>query len=204
VAGKKPTKHMSVSLCTDIHRRPFYAADFGVTPPAAESEAKTVNSYMDKGIEKNLDATLTNGAGAWSDDEFVLSRAGWCSSQRSEPNISAGIRSINTKVGKENSMRVRLDLRQCVWVLALILGSGITGGMVRAVASPAPQDQPHDQAHDQDYSKNKTYQQGLREGQDDHKHNKDHSKKRHFKKDEDQKAYEAGYQQGHQGDQHDR
>jgi osmotically-inducible protein OsmY len=30
----------------------------GVIPPAAESEAKTVNSDLDKGIEKNLDAAL--------------------------------------------------------------------------------------------------------------------------------------------------
>jgi osmotically-inducible protein OsmY len=29
-----------------------------VIPPAAESEAKTVNSDLDKGIEKNLDAAL--------------------------------------------------------------------------------------------------------------------------------------------------
>jgi osmotically-inducible protein OsmY len=29
-----------------------------VVPPAAESEAKTVNSDLDKGIEKNLDAAL--------------------------------------------------------------------------------------------------------------------------------------------------
>jgi hypothetical protein len=91
-----------------------------------------------------------------------------------------------------------MNLRQCVWVLAVALSTGITSGTVLAVASPPPQEQ----AHDQDYSKNKTYQQGLREGQDDQKNNKDHSKKRHFKKDEDQKAYEAGYQQGHQGDQH--
>lgn len=96
-------------------------------------------------------------------------------------------------------MRVRMNLRQCVWVLAVALGIGITGGTLRAAASPSSQDQ----AHDQDYSKNKKYQQGLREGKDDHAHNLDHSKKRHFKKDEDQKAYEAGYQIGHQGDQPD-
>jgi hypothetical protein len=94
---------------------------------------------------------------------------------------------------------MRVNLKQCVWVLAVALGTGITGGMIRAAASPIPQEQ----THDRDYSKNKTYQQGMREGRDDRAHNKDHSKKRHFKKDEDQKAYEAGYQQGHQGDQHD-
>jgi len=100
--------------------------------------------------------------------------------------------------GRESLMR--MTLRQCVWVLAVALGTGITGGTVRAAVAPIAQEQ----AHDQDYSRNKTYQQGLREGKDDSKKNKDHSKKRHFKKDEDQKAYEAGYQHGHQGDQRDR
>lgn len=94
-------------------------------------------------------------------------------------------------------MRVRMNLRQCVWVLALALGTGITGGTVRAAASPLSQEQ----AQTQDYSKNKNYQVGMRDGKDDKAHNKDHSRKRKFKKDDDQKAYEAGYQQGHQGDQ---
>src|SRR5579864_5994266 len=96
-------------------------------------------------------------------------------------------------------MRQRTKIRRCVWVLAVTLGLGITGGTVRATAAPSSQDQ----GGRQDYSKNKTYQQGLREGRDDYAHKLDHSKKRHFKKDEDQKAYEAGYQQGHQGDQPD-
>ena len=96
-------------------------------------------------------------------------------------------------------MRLQMNLRKCVWVLAVVLVGGITAGKVQAAASPpAPAARAsQDQAHDQDYSKNKTYQQGMREGQDDHAHNRDHSKKRHFKKDEDQKAYEAGYQKGH-------
>ena len=94
-------------------------------------------------------------------------------------------------------MRGRINLRQSVWVLAVLLGAVLTGGAVRITASPLPQEQ-----HEQDYSKNKNYQQGMRDGRDDQTHNKDHSKKRHFKKDEDQKAYEYGYQQGHQGDQH--
>jgi hypothetical protein len=98
-------------------------------------------------------------------------------------------------------MRVRMNLRQCVWILGVVLGIGITGGMVRAAASPLPQD--HAQvSQDKDYSKNKKYQQGVSEGRDDRAHNLDHSKKTHFKKDDDQKAYETGYQQGHQGDQH--
>jgi hypothetical protein len=94
-------------------------------------------------------------------------------------------------------MRMRTNLKQCVWIAAMTLGIGITGGAARVAASPLPQEQ-----HDQDYSKNKTYQQGLRDGKDDQAHNKDHSKKRHFKKDDDQKAYEYGYQQGHVGAQH--
>src|SRR5579862_1838857 len=96
-------------------------------------------------------------------------------------------------------MRARMGLGGCVWVLAVALGIGVTGGTVLAAASPSPQEQ----AHEKDYSKNKVYQRGLREGRDDHARNLDHSKKRHFKKDEDQKAYETGYQVGHQGDQSD-
>ena len=95
-------------------------------------------------------------------------------------------------------MRGRINLRQSVVILAVLLGAVLTGGAVRVAAAPLPQDQ-----HDQDYSKNKNYQQGMRDGRDDQAHNRDHYKKRHFKKDEDQKAYEYGYQQGHQGDQHD-
>jgi hypothetical protein len=92
-------------------------------------------------------------------------------------------------------MRVRTNLRQCVWILAMLLGTGIVGGAVRVAAAPLPQ-----ASQDQDYSKNKNYQQGMNDGRDDRARNLDHSKKRHFKKDDDQKAYEAGYQMGHQGD----
>jgi hypothetical protein len=77
---------------------------------------------------------------------------------------------------------MKMNLKHCVWVLAVAVGMSISGGTARA--------------DDPDYSKNKTYQQGVREGQADHAQNKDHSKKRHFKKDDDQKAYEAGYQKG--------
>jgi hypothetical protein len=96
-------------------------------------------------------------------------------------------------------MRIRMNVTQCIWVLAVVLGIGITGGTVRAAASPSSQDQ----THDQDYSKNKNYQVGMRDGKDDKAHNRDHSRKRNFKKDDDHKAYEAGYQVGHQGDQPD-
>jgi hypothetical protein len=92
---------------------------------------------------------------------------------------------------------MRMNLKQCFWVLAVAVGIGTSGGTVQAVGAPF-QDHAQDHAQDQqDYSKNKTYQQGVREGKVDHAHNQDHSKKRHFKKDEDQKAYEAGYQKGH-------
>jgi hypothetical protein len=91
---------------------------------------------------------------------------------------------------------MRMNVRQCALILVLA-GIGITGGTVRAAASPLPQD--HAQAsQNQDYSKNKKYQQGVSEGRDDRAHNQDHSKKTRFKKNEDQKAYEAGYRQGHQ------
>jgi hypothetical protein len=91
----------------------------------------------------------------------------------------------------EAFMRVRMNLKQCVWIVAMTLAIGITGGTARVAASPSPQ------AQTQDYSKNKNYQVGMRDGKDDKAHNKDHSRKRNFKKDEDQKAYEAGYQEGH-------
>jgi hypothetical protein len=96
--------------------------------------------------------------------------------------------------GMEGLMRMRTNLKQCVWIVAMTLGMGITGGTIRVAASPSPQDQ-----HDQDYSKNKNYQLGMRDGRDDLAHNRDHSKKRNFKKDEDKKDYETGYQAGHQG-----
>ena len=93
-------------------------------------------------------------------------------------------------------MRVRMNLRQAVLILAMVVGTSAIAGPVRAAAFPAAQ-----ASQDQDYSKNKKYQQGMSEGRDDRTpHNLDHSKKRHFKKDDDQKAYEAGYQVGRQGD----
>ena len=92
-------------------------------------------------------------------------------------------------------MRVRMNLRQCAWVLALMLGTSVTVGTARAAAPQSSAD------HAQDYSKNKNYQLGVRDGKDDKTHNRDHFKKRNFKKDEDQRAYESGYQQGHRGDQ---
>jgi hypothetical protein len=96
-------------------------------------------------------------------------------------------------------MRVRMNLRKCIWVLAVVLGTGVTAGTMRAAASQSLQDQDRD--HAPDYSKNKNYDIGMRDGKDDRAHNKDHSRKRNFDNDEDQRAYESGYQQGHQDDQ---
>jgi hypothetical protein len=93
---------------------------------------------------------------------------------------------------------MRMNFKPYVWVLAVVVGTGIIGSTVRAVASPAM----NASGQDQDYSKNKRYQQGVREGKDDKAHNRDHFRKRHFKRDEDNRAYEAGYQQGHVIDVH--
>lgn len=87
---------------------------------------------------------------------------------------------------------MRMNWKQYAWIVVMALAFGISGGVARAAAAPAAQDQ-----HAQDYSKNKNYQTGMKDGRDDAAKNRDHSKKRHFKKDDDQKAYEAGYQQGH-------
>src|ERR1700733_12722007 len=95
--------------------------------------------------------------------------------------------------GMVDLMGIRMNLKQCVWIVAMTLGIGLTGGMARVAASPSPQEQ-----HDQDYSKNKNYQVGMRDGRNDSAHNRDHYKKRNFKKDQDQKDYETGYQAGHQ------
>jgi len=87
---------------------------------------------------------------------------------------------------------MKMNLKHCLRVTAVVAGVVIGGDAVQAVAAPLFQNQT--QTENPDYSKNKTYQQGMREGQSDRAHNLDHSKKRHFKKDDDQKAYEAGYQ----------
>jgi hypothetical protein len=87
-----------------------------------------------------------------------------------------------------------LRIKQWLWIMAMILCFGITGGAVRVAAASLPQEH-----HDQDYSRNKNYKTGMRDGHDDIAHNRDHFKKRKFKKDEDRRAYEAGYDAGHQG-----
>ena len=51
-------KFQAESIAKSIAGEQVVSNQVGVIPPAAESEAKTVNSDLDKGIEKNLDAAL--------------------------------------------------------------------------------------------------------------------------------------------------
>src|SRR6202140_3573512 len=51
-------KLQAESIAKSIAGGQVVSNQIGVIPPAAESEAKTVNSDLDKGIEKNLDAAL--------------------------------------------------------------------------------------------------------------------------------------------------
>jgi osmotically-inducible protein OsmY len=51
-------KSQAEAIAQSIAGLQVVSNQIGVIPPAAESEAKTVNSDLDKGIEKNLDAAL--------------------------------------------------------------------------------------------------------------------------------------------------
>ena len=51
-------KSHAESIAKSIAGGQVVSNQIGVIPPAAESEAKAVNSDLDKGIEKNLDAAL--------------------------------------------------------------------------------------------------------------------------------------------------
>jgi hyperosmotically inducible protein len=51
-------KSQAESIAKSIAGGQIVSNQIGVIPPAVESEAKTVNSDLDKGIEKNLDAAL--------------------------------------------------------------------------------------------------------------------------------------------------
>ena len=51
-------KFQAESIAKSIAGGQVVSNQIGVIPPAAESEAKAVNSDLDKGIEKNLDAAL--------------------------------------------------------------------------------------------------------------------------------------------------
>ena len=61
LGGHVPTdgdKSQAESIAKSIADGQVVSNQIGVIPPAAESEAKAVNSDLDKGIEKNLDAAL--------------------------------------------------------------------------------------------------------------------------------------------------
>jgi hyperosmotically inducible periplasmic protein len=51
-------KSQAESIAKSVAGGQVVSNQIGVIPPAAESAAKTVNSDLDKGIEKNLDAAL--------------------------------------------------------------------------------------------------------------------------------------------------
>ena len=51
-------KSQAESIAKSMAGEQVVSNQIGVIPPAAESEAKAVNSDLDKGIEKNLDAVL--------------------------------------------------------------------------------------------------------------------------------------------------
>jgi hyperosmotically inducible protein len=51
-------KSQAESLAKSMAGGQVVSNQIGVIPPAAESEAKAINSDLDKGIEKNLDAVL--------------------------------------------------------------------------------------------------------------------------------------------------
>src|ERR1700733_14345190 len=71
--------------------------------------------------------------------------------QAKYPNQGLPLGSIHPHESeKEVIMQARMDLRKCVWVLAVVLGSGVVGGSLRA--APSPRSQEH--AQEQDYSKN--------------------------------------------------
>src|SRR6202140_4931240 len=61
LGGHVPTdgdKSQAEPIAKSIAGGQVVSNQIGVIPPAAESEAKAVNSDLDKGIEKNLDAAL--------------------------------------------------------------------------------------------------------------------------------------------------
>ena len=51
-------KSQAESIAESVAGGQVVSNQIGVIPPAVESQAKTVNSDLDKGIEKNLDAAL--------------------------------------------------------------------------------------------------------------------------------------------------
>jgi osmotically-inducible protein OsmY len=53
-------KSQAESIARSFARNQVVSNQIAVIPPGAESEAKTVNSDLDKGIDSNLDAALIN------------------------------------------------------------------------------------------------------------------------------------------------
>jgi hyperosmotically inducible protein len=61
LGGQVPSdvdKSQAEAIAQSIAGGQVVSNEIGVIPPTAESEAKTINSDLDKGIEKNLDAAL--------------------------------------------------------------------------------------------------------------------------------------------------
>jgi hypothetical protein len=82
-------KMQAESIARSIVGAQVVANQIAVIPPGAESEAKAVNSDLDKGIEKNLDAALIE---AKLHDHVTLRRQESCcySDGRSPLSIEAG------------------------------------------------------------------------------------------------------------------
>ena len=61
LGGRVPSagdKSEAESIAKSIASGQVVSNQIGIIPPAAESDAKTINSDLDKGIEKNVDAAL--------------------------------------------------------------------------------------------------------------------------------------------------
>jgi hyperosmotically inducible periplasmic protein len=56
--GSESLKSQAESIAKSIAGSQVVADQIAVTPPGVESEAKTINADLDKGIDKNLDAAL--------------------------------------------------------------------------------------------------------------------------------------------------
>src|ERR1700676_206356 len=78
-------KSQAESIARSIAGGQVVSNQIGVIPPAAESEAKTVNADLDKGIEKNMDAALIqhrlNKGGKYDVKNGVVTLTGEVNSQ---------------------------------------------------------------------------------------------------------------------------
>ena len=59
MSGPTADKSQAESIAGSFAGAQVVADQIAVVPPGIESDAKAVNSDLDKGIDKNLDATLT-------------------------------------------------------------------------------------------------------------------------------------------------